>query len=69
MMQHKTRTLFLLGTVTLALSACSSTHYSRSDRAVLGGAAGVGIGAAATSSVSGALIGGAVGAAIGAATH
>ena len=62
------RTLFLLCAAILSLSACSSTHYSRSDRAVMGGAAGVGIGAA-TGSVGGALIGGAVGAAIGAATY
>ena len=62
------RTLFLLCTATLTLSACSSTHYSRSDRAVMGGAAGVGVGAL-SGSVSGALIGGAVGAAIGAATY
>lgn len=64
------RTVLLLGLAALGLtlSACSSHGYSRSDRAILGGAAGVGIGAA-TGNVGGALAGGAIGAAIGAATY
>lgn len=64
------RTMALLSTALLALSACGQTT---GDRALSGGAIGAGVGAlgsgvAGGSPVTGAVVGGAVGAAAGALT-
>jgi hypothetical protein len=62
------RKLILIGAMGLALAGCS--EYSRSDRALAGGAIGAGTGALvgglATDSVGGAVVGGVVGGAAGA---
>lgn len=64
------KTLIIPLLICLALTGCSSTNrYSRTDRAIMGGALGVGVGAATTNKVGGALAGGAIGAAIGAASY
>lgn len=60
------RTLFLLSFTALSLSACATSSVG--DRAVVGGAIGLGIGAV-TGSAPGAIAGAAIGAAIGAASH
>lgn len=60
--------LFAFAALAIVLAACSP--YSRTDRAVAGGAIGAGtgavIGAAASNSVGGALVGGVLGGAAGA---
>jgi osmotically inducible lipoprotein OsmB len=62
------RKLLTIGTAALALAGCS--EYSRSDRALAGGAIGAGTGALvgglATHSTGGAVVGGLLGAAGGA---
>lgn len=61
------RIVSLLVLTCLSLSACSS--MSRTDRTVMGGIAGAGVGAAVSDTVRGAGIGAVAGAAIGAATY
>lgn len=62
------KSLFVCAAVAIVLAACSP--YSRTDRALAGGAIGAGtgavIGAAASNSVGGALVGGVIGGAAGA---
>jgi osmotically inducible lipoprotein OsmB len=62
------KTLLACAALALALGACSP--YSRTDRALAGGAIGAGtgavIGAAASNTVGGALVGGVIGGAAGA---
>jgi hypothetical protein len=62
------RNLLIVGAMSLALAGCS--EYSRSDRALAGGALGAGTGALvgglATNSAGGAVIGGVLGGAAGA---
>lgn len=63
------RSLVLLSFACLSLSACSSHHMSRTDRAVMGGAMGGAVGAATSKTVGGAGIGAAAGAVLGAVTY